>query len=254
MNVAPVRLGMLTPSSNTALEPLTAALLAGAPHVSAHFARLRVTEIALSEAALGQFDHAPQLAAADLLADAKVHAIAWNGTAGGWRGFDADHTLCAAIAARTGVAATTATLATLDALAAFGARRIAFVTPYLAEVQAAIVRNFNASGFDVVAERHLGDRGNFSFATFGEDVIAAMIREVAAARPDAIVIYCTNFRGTRIAPVLEAETAIPILDSIAVTLWGALRAAGADPAIITGWGRLFGRSPATPPIQQGDPA
>ena len=33
----PVRLGMLTPSSNTALEPITSAMLAGMPEVSAHF-------------------------------------------------------------------------------------------------------------------------------------------------------------------------------------------------------------------------
>ena len=47
-------LGMLTPSSNTALEPITAALLQGLPGVSAHFARFRVTEISLAGAALKQ--------------------------------------------------------------------------------------------------------------------------------------------------------------------------------------------------------
>jgi hypothetical protein len=51
-----VRLGMLTPSSNTVLEPVTMAMLAGLPDVSAHFSRFKVTEIALSEQALGQFD------------------------------------------------------------------------------------------------------------------------------------------------------------------------------------------------------
>ncbi len=45
----PVRLGMLTPSSNTALEPITCAMLAGIDGVSAHFSRFKVTEIALSE-------------------------------------------------------------------------------------------------------------------------------------------------------------------------------------------------------------
>jgi maleate isomerase len=46
-----VRLGMLTPSSNSVLEPAVATMLMGLPDVSAHFARFRVTEIALSEAA-----------------------------------------------------------------------------------------------------------------------------------------------------------------------------------------------------------
>ena len=43
-----ILLGMLTPSSNTVLEPVTQAMLAGLPEVSVHFSRFRVTEIALS--------------------------------------------------------------------------------------------------------------------------------------------------------------------------------------------------------------
>jgi maleate isomerase len=45
-------LGMLTPSSNTVLEPVTTAMLAEVPEVSAHFGRFAVTEIALSQHAL----------------------------------------------------------------------------------------------------------------------------------------------------------------------------------------------------------
>ena len=52
----PIRLGVLTPSSNTALEPLTSRLAEQIPGCSAHFSRFAVTEIALSAQALGQFD------------------------------------------------------------------------------------------------------------------------------------------------------------------------------------------------------
>ena len=51
-----VLLGMLTPSSNTSLEPITTAMVAGLPEVSAHFSRFKVTEIALSSKALAQFE------------------------------------------------------------------------------------------------------------------------------------------------------------------------------------------------------
>ena len=87
---------MLTPSSNTVLEPTCAAMLAGMADVSAHFARFRVTQIALSELALRQFDEQPMLQAAELLADAKVNAICWNGTSAGWLGLEADRALCRA--------------------------------------------------------------------------------------------------------------------------------------------------------------
>ncbi|MCR9170833.1 MAG: Asp/Glu/hydantoin racemase, partial [Rhodobacteraceae bacterium] len=93
--LATTRLGMLTPSSNTVLEPITAAMLHQLPDVSAHFARFRVVKISMEDDALGQFTNEPMLAAADLLADAKVQSICWNGTSSGWLGFDTDRTLIA---------------------------------------------------------------------------------------------------------------------------------------------------------------
>lgn len=234
-----LRLGMLTPSSNTVLEPMTAAMLADLPGASAHFARFRVVAIDLGEGSRAQFDLSPVLAAAELLADAKVHAICWNGTSGSWLGLAQDQALCAAIEARTGIPATTATLALMRALAALGARRIGLVTPYLAEVQRAIAARWAEAGLACVAERHLEDPGNYSFATHDEATVARLVREVAAAGPEAIAIHCTNFRGGRIAPALEAELGIPVLDSVAVSLWGAIGAAGADAAPLVRHGRVF---------------
>ncbi|MBS0553771.1 MAG: Asp/Glu/hydantoin racemase, partial [Proteobacteria bacterium] len=62
-----IRLGVLTPSSNTSLEPLTSAIVAGVPGVSAHFSRFTVTEISLKDQALGQFDDSKIIEAAKLL-------------------------------------------------------------------------------------------------------------------------------------------------------------------------------------------
>jgi len=119
----PVRLGMLTPSSNTVLEPTTVAMLAGVPEVAAHFARFRVLEIALSDRALGQFDDSEILRAAELLADAKVDVVAWNGTSAGWLGFERDEGLCERITATTGIACCTSILASAKSSAPRGAPR-----------------------------------------------------------------------------------------------------------------------------------
>jgi maleate isomerase len=233
------RLGVLTPSSNTALEPLTAAMLRDLPDVSAHFARFRVREISLGAGALGQFEAAPILAAAEFLADARVGSIVWSGTSAGWLGFAADARLCGAIGEATGVPAGSSVLALNEAFALTGVRRFGLVTPYLDEIQARIVANYAAAGFECVAERHLCDRGNFSFAQVSEERIAAMVRAVAAARPDAITVFCTNLRGAGIVAALEAETGIPIYDTVATGLWQGMRLAGADPRRVAGFGRLF---------------
>lgn len=234
-----IRIGLLTPSSNTIMEPRVFEILHGLGDVTAHFARFRVTRIAMSDEALDQFSFEPQLATADLLADARCDVIAWGGTSGGWLGPRNDIELCRAITERTGIAATTSTLATLDAFRALGAQTYALVTPYLTEVQQAIRKNFGSLGFDCVAERHLGDPGNFSFAEYDENTIGRLIREVAAARPGAVAVFCTNFDGPRVARDIERNTGVPVLDSISVTIWHALRLAGMDTAPLAEWGQIF---------------
>ncbi|HET8747102.1 MAG TPA: aspartate/glutamate racemase family protein [Ramlibacter sp.] len=238
MNQA-LRLGVLTPSSNTALEPLTSALVATLPGASAHFSRFRVTEIALDAQALGQFDDSKILAAAELLADAKVDVIGWSGTSSGWLGFERDHQLVARIRERTGIPATTAVLALNELLALKEIRRIALVTPYTEDVQQRIVANYRALGIEVVAEQHLGIRVNHDFAGVPPRMLRELLDQVARAKPQAITTFCTNLRAAQLAADFERERGISLLDTVSTTVWGMVRAAGASPAAIAGWGELF---------------
>ncbi|QCG91092.1 Asp/Glu/hydantoin racemase [Azospirillum sp. TSH100] len=234
-----VLLGMLTPSSNTVLEPVTSAMLSGLPEVSAHFGRFTVKEISLRAAALDQFTDAPFLDAARLLADAKLNVIGWNGTSAGWLGFDADERLCSTIAAETGIPACTSMLALNEILETTGRKRFAIVSPYLDEIQERMVANYNAAGFEVVAERHLNDRGNFSFSEITEERIERMCAEVAAAKPEAIAIICTNMRGAPVAERVEKALGIPVYDTVSTVVWKALRMTGVDTRRVEGWGSLF---------------
>lgn len=233
------RLGMLTPSSNTVLEPMTYAMLASDPTTTAHFARFRVTEIGLGAAALGQFDFEPILAAADLLSHAKCDVIAWNGTSASWLGIDRDEALVAKIEAATGIRAATCVLGYRDAFKSLKVQRVGLVTPYTSDVQDRIKSTWGGAGFNCVAEQHCGLADNFSFAEVTEHRIEEMCRSVAAQGCDAIAIVCTNMRGARVAARLEREIDIPVLDSVAVTLWASLRTAGAPRAPYAAWGHLF---------------
>jgi len=221
------KLGFLTPSSNTVLEPAIAGLLRDTPEVTAHFARFRVLAINMGAAASQQFDPAPVLAAAEMLADAKVDSICWAGTSGSWLGFAQDEALCAAITQRTGIAATTATLALRDALRLAGIKRLALVTPYLSEVQAAIVANLTHEGFEITAERHLEDPGNYSFALHSAETVGALMNSAVQESPtEAVVVHCTNFRGLPRAAELETRLGVMVVDSVAASLWSGARAAG----------------------------
>jgi len=230
---------MLTPSSNTVLEPVSQAMLASLPDVTVHFARFAVTEIALSDSALAQFDDGPILAAAILLSHAKVDAIAWNGTSASWLGFDRDEALCARVTARTGIPATSSILALNEILSRTGVRRLGLVTPYTDDVQARIMANYASLGIACPGERHVGLRDNFSFAEVSPTTIDQLAREVALAKPDALAVVCTNMRAAAGVAALEAELGLPVYDTIATAVWKSLILAGADPSAIAGWGRLF---------------
>ncbi|HEX5145460.1 MAG TPA: hypothetical protein VFV85_00450 [Conexibacter sp.] len=232
------RIGHVTPSCNTALEPLCCAIAPPALGVSHHFSRLGVRAIALAPDELAQFEAEPMVAAARSLTDAHVHAIAWNGTSGSWTGLEQDEAICAAISAELAVPATTTTLAIVEAVRASGLGRIAIATPYTADVNERIVATYAAAGVEVVASAGLGIVDGAEMAYPGMDEMRALLR--AADHPDAqaIAVVCTGMPAAVLADELERELGKPLLDSIAVTVWKALALVGVDCAI-GGWGALL---------------
>ncbi len=243
-----ILLGMLTPSSNTVLEPITAEILAQLPQVSAHFSRFRVTEISLVPQALEQFDLSAILQAAELLADAQVDVIAWSGTSASWIGFDTDLRLCEQITAATGVPATTSVLALLELCQQRNFRKIGLVTPYITPVQERIMANFTEIGIDCISERHLGLSVNFDFSQVSQATLTDLVIDVAQDQPDAILTLCTNLRAAPLTSALEARLGLPLLDSVAAAVWRALSTAGGQPEQIQGWGQLFAASSAKTPL------
>ena len=231
---------MLTPSSNTVLEPMAAAILHGVADVSVHYSRLPVMEISLADAAMKQFELTAYLDAAKLLADAKVHVMGWNGTSASWSGFESDIRLCRTIKHTFGVEATTAVLAINELLEALEVTRLALVTPYVSDVQDRIIEVYREAGYACVAERHFGEQVNYAFAEIADDQLVEAMRAVAAPDTEAIVVMCTNLRAAHLADRLEAELDIPVLDSVSAFVWKAVQLCGIDTRSITGWGRLFG--------------
>lgn len=232
-------IGVLTPSSNTALEPLTSAMVNSLPGVSAHFSRFTVTEISMREQSLGQFDDSKILEAARLLADAHVDVICWSGTSASWLGFEKDQALCARITETTGIPATTSVLALNELLAAQGARTLGLVSPYVEDVQRRIMANYAGLGIDCIAEQHLDLTVNFAFSEVSPDTLRRMLREVAKHRPEAITIMCTNLHGAQLVNEMEQELGIPIYDSVATVVWKALKTVNVASHPLSLWGRLF---------------
>jgi maleate isomerase len=234
-----LKIGHITPSSNTVLEPLTGCMSAAvAAPLSHHFSRIAVQTISLGEQSTSAFGVEPMLAAAQLLADAAVDAIVWNGTSAAWLGFHSDRELCARITARTGIPASTSTLAQADAMRALGVTRFGLAVPYLDDVTARIVEVYGEEGLEAVAFANAGVTTNSAMAYVSDDEVRDLVR--AADHPDAqcISVICTGLAAAHLVSELELELGKPIVDSVAVVLWKALAMVGIDP-VAPGWGRLL---------------
>jgi maleate isomerase len=130
-------------------------------------------------------------------------------------------------------------LAIEEIFRATGVKRFGMVSPYTDDIVEAIRRNFAREGFELASECHSGIKVNFDFSEIESEAIARMMREVAKARPQAIVVLCTNMDGASLAESLEREIGIPIYDTIATAVWGSLRTAGVRTDRVKGWGGLF---------------
>ncbi len=213
-----MRLGLLIPSSNVVLEPLAAQLQARRPEISVHVSRLGVLDVKLNAASRAQFEMETKIAAAKLLCDANVDHIIWGGTSASWLGITHDEVFASRIEQETGIPATTCVLEINRHLAVLGAKRLGMVTPYTDDVSAQIDQNYAEMGFEVIASRHNGGDMSNDFAAIQPTVIERMIRDVAAAKPEAVIVMCTNVAAAALATELTADLGIPVLDSAAITL------------------------------------
>ena len=231
-------IGTITPSGNTVVERVTLGIVRELPEVSMHFSRTPV--FGSSDPSPGSYAVDGLLAAARLLAHAAPDLLLWNGSKGAGIGFAHDRALVDSIHDATGVKATTSILGLAALLAARDIRRLGVVTPYTSESQRKTLDCLAREGFDCVAEAHAGLSDNLSYAAVPPEQIAAMARQVAASRPQAIVCLCTNFPAAMMAAPLELELSLPVYDSTSLGVWHALRLFGIDtsPAVPL-WGSLF---------------
>jgi maleate isomerase len=232
------RIGMLTPSANTCLEPVTYGILADVPEVSVHFSRLRVTHTGLSAEARAQFALENFIAAAKLLADAEVDVLAWNGSSGSWLGAEFEDTLCEEVEAATGIRMITTTNALFDAMMESGVKSYGLVAPYPDDMMTAITGTYEARGFPCDRSVALALTTTLEKDRVPPDTIRQLIRDCYRPEQDGIAVVCTNFRGAPLVDSLERELDTTIIDSVSATVWKCLQILGIRPEI-EGWGKLL---------------
>jgi maleate isomerase len=228
------RLGILTPASNTNAEPTTCAMIAGIPGVTAHFSRFGLPpslDVTIGADLL--------LPAAELLSEAAVDVLAFHGTAGSWTGVEAERLLCRELQERTGIPATTATLATIDALLALQVRKLSMVFPGAEWITRDIAIEYARHGVEfshvIWTDRFAS---NLEMGALTRAEVEQLVTPGIVDGVDAVVVIGTNLAAAPLVDELERRHDVTIVDSTAATTWQLLRMVGVD-ARPKGWGRLF---------------
>jgi maleate isomerase len=138
-----------------------------------------------------------------------------------------------------GLGLTTGANAMVDALNAFGAKRIAVLTPYQPVGDQQVVDFFTESGLSVVRVKGLRCGSATSIAhTPRGDVVRAVVEELNGDDIDAVIQVGTNLSTGDFFPTLEQMLGKPCIPINVATAWHALRASGVEDRIY-GRGRLL---------------
>jgi maleate isomerase len=233
------KIGHITPSCNTVLEPVTSMMNASiSERISHHFARIPVENISLLDDDVGQFDIQTMVGAAESVCDGNMDAVVWNGTSGCWNGPDADEAICEAVTDATGVRMSTSTLAQFEALRRYGVTRFGLAVPYMNDVTARTIETYRVAGFETVSYANLGMAVGRDMANVPPAIIRDLLRAADSADAQCLVVICTGLPAALVVEEMESELAKPIFDSVAVTFAKGLELVGSNHHIVQ-WGSLL---------------
>jgi maleate isomerase len=209
---APVRVGLLVPSSNTVMEVDFHRRLPSS-RFTVHTGRMYLEETT-PEAESDMLDHHVDPAARDL-GTARPHVVVFGCTsAGALRGNQADDELCRAIEAAAGAPVVSTIRSVRQALERRGARRVGVITPYMEALNERIRASFEADGLDVAVIGGLGITENVAIADVEpEAIVAFAVETMRGADIDIAFVSCTNLRAVDALPGIEGALGVPAVSS-----------------------------------------
>ncbi len=230
------RIGVISLASDETCSDELRALLAQ-PSLVLHETRIANAD-KIDEASLAAMESGLTGAAALLPAGTPYDAVAYLCTSGSVMiGFGTVETLVG-----KGVDTATVTnpmLAGIRACRALGARRIALVTPYIAEVTARLAACFGSAGVEVVRSASFLVDSDARVALITPEAMTEAACSVAAAGDvDAVFLSCTALATVRHVASIERAARVPVLSSNQTVAWDLGRLTGIEP-VPGDWGRLF---------------
>jgi maleate isomerase len=235
------KFAVLGPSTNTIVQPDMDDLRL--PGVTAHYSRIFVTNMAVNDEAGFKKLTDTITAAVDDAVDSVLtcepdYIVMGMSAITFYGGVEGAHAFRDRIAKRANLGISTGAISTAEALHRFGAKRVAFLSPYFPSANAEVRRFYTESGFEVTADECLQCESPVAIAQVPEARCREVLHRLNASAPDAIVQVGTNLSMQGLAAAAEHVFGKPVIAINAATWWHALRAHGI-PDSIHGHGRLL---------------
>lgn len=177
--------------------------------------------------------------AADQLAQAKVDAIIWNGTAGSWLGIERDREMCQKIEEKTKIPMSTASLGLVGSYQDFDIKRLHLVTPYIKEMNDAIIREYEKLGLTAAGVTGLGITENTEIGSVTKEQLETLCCSTGAGHGEGIAVVCTNLAAAWRADLIEKRSGAVVFDSVTAAVREALKLCGLEKLSFQGWGKLL---------------
>jgi maleate isomerase len=235
------RIGLVVPSTNTTVQPETDRLRV--PGVTCHTGRVTIKERPLNtEEAF--YEHMQMMrdgmsTAIDQIMTAGLdHLVMGIALESFWGGVAAADKLQADLAQRAGVGISMGSTASVAALNAFGARKIAVVTPHQPRGDEIVRAYFVEAGFNVVRLKGLKCASPRLIAQVSMPDIRKALRELDGDDVDALLALGTALPAASVAAEAEHWLGKPVLAVNVVSYWHAIRQCGIADRVL-GHGRIL---------------
>ena len=235
------RIGLIVPSTNTTCE---ADYQMAVPRgITVHGQRLWLTNEGTGDEVFNRMN-AEIESGARYLATAQVDVIVYGCTTGSFfKGPGWDREMCGLIERAAGVPAVATSPSVVEALRAFGARKISVATPYPEWNNDKLRAYLEAHGFEVLnveGEPRAAASGNQGINDQEPASVVEFAARVCRPEADALLCSCTAWRSVEAVAAIEARTDKPVVTSNQSTIWASLRALGVTQPVV-GFGRLLER-------------
>jgi len=228
-------IGLIVPANDTVIEPEVQTFLPR-DGVALYASRIPMSKPFGVAALKAMEQHIPAVAER-ILPDDELDVMGFGCTSGSMV-IGPDRVAAGVHAAKPDLPVTNPVSASLKGLEALGIRRIALLTPYVDEVNAAVEEFVSGQGFDIAVKGSFKQAGDPQITRVPPEAIFEAGCELGKADVDGLFISCTALRCSSVIARIEEAIGKPVVTSNQALAWDCLRLAGyKDP--VDGYGRLL---------------